>query len=94
MHLLRHPPPRRPDPEPLELHDRLVVAVGTGLWLAALVLLGVADLGGSPVAGWWLQMCAAGAVLGLVGLRVLSRREIRREARLERSRAQRRLPPG
>lgn len=81
MSLLRHPPPRRPDPEPLELHDTRVVAAGTLLWLAGLAVLTVADLFGAPVRGWWLQMCAAGAVLGVIGLRVLARREARRSGR-------------
>ncbi len=81
MPLLRHPPPRRPDPEPLELHDSRVVAVGTLLWLTALAVLSVADLVGVPVRGWWLQMCAAGAALGGIGLRVLARRDAQRSDR-------------
>ncbi|MEO6206199.1 MAG: hypothetical protein ABIO67_12595 [Mycobacteriales bacterium] len=34
--------PRRPDPEPLETDDVRLVAVGTGLWAVALVVLGIA----------------------------------------------------
>ena len=66
---------RRPEPEPLELDETLVVAGGTGLWLLALLGLGAADLVGVAVPGWWLAMCACGVLLGLVGLRVLARRK-------------------
>lgn len=75
--------PRRPDPEPLELDDTRVVAVGTLLWVVALLGLLVADVLGADVHGWWLAMCLCGAVLGVCGLRyvALRKRAIAREAR-------------
>lgn len=81
--LLHGGAPRRPDPEPLELDDTRVVAVGTLLWLVALVALLVADLFGADVHGWWTAMCACGAVLGVCGLRYVARRKqaIARDAR-------------
>lgn len=85
---MRHRASRRPEPEPLELHDTRVVAGGTLLWLAGLVVLTIADLFGAPVHGWWLQMCAAGIALGVVGLRVLARRDARRAARAARADAE------
>lgn len=75
MSLLRGSAPRRPDPEPLELDDTRVVAAGTVLWLAALVALLLADLVGADVHGWWIAMCACGAVLGVIGLRFVARRK-------------------
>ncbi len=68
------PRPRYPDPEPLEHDDVTVVMAGTGLWVAALVVLGIARLTGADVRDWWLAMCACGIVLGLVGLRYTQRR--------------------
>lgn len=73
MSLLR-PAGARSDPEPLEADDTRVVAAGTGLWLAALVVLVVADLLGAEVHGWWLGMCLYGIALGLIGLRHLAGR--------------------
>ena len=65
---------RRPDPPPLEIDDVAVVAAGTGLWAVALVvLLGLEAVRGVPD-GWW-QMCAAGAALGLLGVRYCRRRK-------------------
>ena len=82
----RRPGPRRPvpgrpaarsTPAPLELDDTRVVAAGTALWLAALVVLALARVAGAGVHGWWLVMCVCGTVLGVVGLRVLARRRAR-----------------
>lgn len=69
------PPPRRPDPEPLETDDVRVVAVGTALWLLALVAAlafrgRLADDGN----GDWVWVALAGLFLGLVGLRYVRRR--------------------
>jgi len=80
MSLLRGNAPRRPDPEPLELDDTKVVAGGTALWLAALVVLVVADLAGAAVHGWWVAMCGCGVALGLLGLRFIARRKAARRA--------------
>lgn len=66
---------RRPDPEPLETDDVRVVALLTVAWAVALVVLVVARLAGSDVHGWWLAMCAAGAVLGVAGVGYCRRRQ-------------------
>lgn len=77
MPLLPPAPPRRPTPAPLELDGPRVVATGTLLWLVGLLVLGLRDLTGFDVPGWQLWMCLAGAVLGLLGLRVMRRRRLR-----------------
>jgi O-antigen/teichoic acid export membrane protein len=80
------PPPRRPDPEPLESDDVKVVIVGTTLWFLGLALalvfhgrLSDADHGD------WVWTLLAGSLLGLVGLRYVVRRRaaLRREAAAE-----------
>jgi hypothetical protein len=73
--LLRGKGPRRPDPEPFEADDTRVVAVGTALWLLALPVLGLLDLLGRDVHGWWYALCACGVALGLVGLRFVAKRK-------------------
>ncbi len=70
--------PRRPDPEPLETDDVLVVAIGTAGWAVALVVLAVLKLAGVGVHGWWFVMCASGAALGLLGVGYCRRRQARR----------------
>jgi hypothetical protein len=65
---------RRPDPLPLETDDVLIVAVGSALWAVAFVVVLVVRLAGGDVHDWWLEMCAAGALLGLVGVRYCVRR--------------------
>ena len=65
---------RRPDPAPLETDDVKIVAAGTAVWLVALLVLLGLDAAGTDVHGWWLVMCAAGAALGLVGVRYCVRR--------------------
>ena len=67
-------PERRPDPPPLETNDVAIVAGGTAVWAVAFVVLLVLRLTGSDVHAWWLEMCAAGALLGLVGVRYCVRR--------------------
>jgi O-antigen/teichoic acid export membrane protein len=69
------PPPRRPDPEPLETDDVRVVAIGTAIWVLALIATLVfhdrlADHGN----GDWAWIALAGAFLGLLGLRYVRRR--------------------
>ena len=66
--------PRRPDPPPLETNDVAIIAGGTALWAVALVTLVIARLAGADVHDWWLTMCAAGFLLGLVGVRYCARR--------------------
>lgn len=76
--------PRRPDPPPLETDDVRTVAVGTAAWAVALVVLLALRLATDVrVETWWLQMCAAGALLGLAGVRYCRRRR----AAIERDRA-------
>ena len=67
-------PARRPDPEPLETNDVLIVAGGTALWAVALVVLGIARLAGADIRTWWLGMCAYGVLLGLIGVKYCQRR--------------------
>jgi Protein of unknown function (DUF2530) len=88
------PRPRRPEPEPLEVDDVKVVAIGTAAWLA--VLLGVLALRGRLAAETseaWVWTCLAGFGLGLLGLVYCRRRReaIRRDA--ARARAERQAPP-
>lgn len=70
--------PTRPDPEPLEFDEVLVVGVGTALWgLAFLVLLALRHTLAKHGSAWWLWVCVAGFTLGLLGLRTVSRRRDR-----------------
>jgi hypothetical protein len=66
---------RRPDPAPLEIDDVALVAGGTALWVVGLVVLLVLKAAGTEVHDWWWQMCAAGAALGLLGVRYCRRRK-------------------
>ena len=69
------PPPRRPDPEPLETDDVKVVLVGTALWLLALVVTAVFhDRLADDDRGDWVWIALAGFLLGLVALRHVLRR--------------------
>jgi hypothetical protein len=81
-------PPRRPDPEPLRTNDMVTVAVGTGMWLLAfLVMLPFHASLSHHGHGWWLQTALAGFVLGLLGLGYVRRRQaaIERDAAPTRS---------
>jgi uncharacterized membrane protein len=54
--------------DPVKVNIRLVLAIGTGLWLLVLIVLAafyqsLADAGLS----WWLHTAAVGAVLGGIG---------------------------
>lgn len=78
------PPPRRPDPEPIETDEVRVITVGTALWAVALVaslLLHdrLAEAGNEN----WVWIFLAGALLGLLGIRYVRRRR----AAIERDRA-------
>ncbi len=54
----------RPSPPPLEVNTFALVGVGEALWLLAfLILLPFRD-----GRGLWLQTCAAGFLLGLLGM--------------------------
>jgi hypothetical protein len=67
-------PERRPDPPPLETDDVRIVAGGTVLWAVAFVVLLALRLTDHEIHAWWIEMCAAGALLGLVGVRYCVRR--------------------
>jgi hypothetical protein len=69
--------PSRPAPPPLEVDDWRLVGAGVLLWAVAFAVLGVADLAGASVPGWWLWMCGVGVALGLVGVRIVRRRATR-----------------
>jgi hypothetical protein len=69
---------RRPDPEPLETNDVALVAAGTAAWAVALAVLLTLRAMGTTVHDWWWQMCLAGALLGLIGVRYCSRRRTAR----------------
>jgi uncharacterized protein DUF2530 len=74
---------RRPDPLPLETDDVKIVALGTGLWVLALVAcLVLRDRLADDGRQSWVWVTLAGAFLGLVGLRYVVRRRsaLRREA--------------
>ncbi len=51
-----------------------IVAGGTAAWALAFVILLIARIAGAAVHTWWIAMCAAGAVLGLAGVRYCQRR--------------------
>lgn len=60
------------------------VAVGTVAWAVGFVVLLALRVGTDlRIQTWWLQMCAAGMVLGLAGVRYCQRRR----AAIERDRA-------
>lgn len=65
---------RRPDPDPLETNDVAIVTAGTVLWALGLVVLLVLKAAGTDVRDWWWQMCLAGTLLGLLGVRYCRRR--------------------
>jgi hypothetical protein len=58
-------PRRLTDPVP-------VILVGSAVWLAALVVLGVLALTGTRPTDVWLWACVVGVGLGAVGLGVLA----------------------
>ncbi len=69
---------RRPDPEPLEVNAVKVVAIGTVLWAIALIGC-LAFLPRLRADGhlWWVPTAVVGLLLGLLGIWVCRRREIR-----------------
>jgi hypothetical protein len=68
------PRQRHPDPPPLETDDVKIVAGGAAAWALAAVVLVIARLAGADIHGWWIAMCVAGALLGVVGVRYCQRR--------------------
>lgn len=67
---------RRPQPEPVATNDRLAYQVGIGLWLVALIVVGVMVAVGMPVDGpVLLATVVIGVVLGLAGIAVVGRQK-------------------
>ncbi len=76
--LVPDPRTRRPDPEPLRTDDRGAVLVGTVVWAVLLVVALVErDRLEADGNGWWVWTPVVGIALGLLGLRVVSRRHRR-----------------
>jgi Protein of unknown function (DUF2530) len=70
---------RRPDPEPLETNDVRAIAIGTGAWVVALiVLLFLRKTLEHHHTTWWYGVCITGIALGAVGLVVTLRRRASR----------------
>jgi hypothetical protein len=70
------PSPDRPAPKelaPARVNAKALVLIGIGLWLAALVVLGVLHLTGSVIDGRWPLICVAGLILGWVGFWLMHR---------------------
>jgi RsiW-degrading membrane proteinase PrsW (M82 family) len=67
---------RRPDPEPLDTDDVLVVRIGIGLWALAFVVLALffRDDLRRHHATWWLWTCLVGIGLGLWATVLIKRR--------------------
>lgn len=59
---------RRPDPPPAQVDLARLLLVGTGLWLAALVVCIVLWSTGDPAAARGAATSGVGILLGLVGL--------------------------
>jgi len=75
VRLTPRPDQRRPDPPPLPTNDRRTVVVGTIVW--GVLLVGAVAVHGRLQAsgrGWWVWVPVAGVLLGLIGLRLVSRR--------------------
>ena len=74
-------PERRPDPEPMEVDESLVIAVGSALWFLAWAVLLIShgkleDRGNE----WYIWTAAAGFGLGLWGWWLVRRRVTARTA--------------
>jgi hypothetical protein len=83
MPLLSPPEPeRRPTPEPLEIDERWVVAIGVAVWIAAIgVLLGLRATTAAYPGDRWLWACAIGVAIGVYGLRLARKRRKRMSAK-------------
>lgn len=66
--LKRMPKPYREVPPALEGNDRLIAAVGAGVWAVALIVVLVLRNHLSPSDRWWIWTCVAGVGLGLFGV--------------------------
>lgn len=60
---------------PLNLTGVTTATVGTGVWVVALIVcLAARERLTAAGHGTWVQICAAGVVLGLIGMRYTRRR--------------------
>lgn len=80
-------PQRRPDPEPMEVDESLVIAIGSGLWFIAWMVLFIShnqleDNGNE----WYLWTAAAGLGLGVWGWWLVRKRVEARPAGRRRGR--------
>jgi hypothetical protein len=83
-------PPRRPDPEPLEVDDANVIAIGTLLWFVAWgFLMAFHDTLDEHGNEWWIWTAVAGLGLGAWGWLLVRKRIEARDA----ARAGRSVPP-
>jgi hypothetical protein len=74
-------PPRRPDPEPLEIDDAKVIAVGTAAWFVAwVVLLAFHGTLEDHDREWWIWTAVAGLGLGMWGWLLVRKRIAARNA--------------
>lgn len=62
------PKPYREVPPALEGNDRLIAAVGAGVWTVALIVVLVLRQHLSPSNHWWIWTCVVGVGLGLFGV--------------------------
>jgi H+/Cl- antiporter ClcA len=60
--------PYREVPPPLEGNDRLIAAVGTGVWAVALIIVVLLRDHLPRSSHWWIWTCVAGVGLGLFGV--------------------------
>lgn len=69
-------PPAVSPPKPLDVDGVNATIVGTAAWFVALVVLTVFFRGmlAAHDATWWIWVCVAGTVLGLIGLAYMLRR--------------------
>lgn len=63
-------------PKPLDVDGVNAMIVGTVAWFIALLLLVTIFRGALAThdATWWIWVCAAGVIIGLIGLQYVSRR--------------------
>lgn len=79
-------PPPGPTLKPLDVDGVNATIFGTVAWAVALLVLVIffRNTLAAHDAGWWLWVCVAGVVLGLLGLTyVVRRRAVYRAARQE-----------
>lgn len=67
------PQPRHPSPPPLRPNALRTVAVVTGCWAVALVVLLAFRGYLEPADRWWTWVCVVGVALGLVGIGYFAR---------------------